>query len=299
MKRNILSSIKEKFTLKNFYTQLKSMGSTILVVLLITSAVVEGSLVPTSSMEGTMLVGDRLFINKFIYGASSPRYIPFTDIELPYFQLPSIRAPEVNDIVVFRYPGDLNQLEDDAYEHWVKRCIGTPGDVVEIKNRVVFVNGEQLPIPPNIQYENRNVKQKGWTHPDIYPKGKNWNDDNYGPLVIPRKGDVVDLTKNNIEQWRTIIDREYGDKVVKVLGDDIYLNDKKATFYTLTEDYYFMVGDNRDNSLDSRFWGFVPRENIVGTPIFIFWSWNSGIPFYKFLDLIGSVRFERLAKIVK
>ena len=68
--------------------------------------------------------------------------------------------------------------------------------------------------------------------------------------------------------------------------------------YTLNNDYYFMVGDNRDNSLDSRFWGFVPRENIVGTPIIIFWSWDSNIPFSRPLDFLSSVRFNRIAKLV-
>ncbi len=81
--------------------------------------------------------------------------------------------------------------------------------------------------------------------------------------------------------------------------NNVKINGEQVNSYTITKDYYFMVGDNRDNSLDSRFWGFVPRENIVGTPIIIFWSWDSNIPFSRPLDLLSSIRFNRIAKLVK
>lgn len=293
-------SHQQTITIKQkFYENVKSIFSTMLLVLFISSAVVEGSLTPTPSMEGTIKVGDRMFINKFVFGASTPTYIPFTDIELPYFRLPAISEPERNDILVFRFPGDQNQLKDDKVEFWVKRCIGTPGDVVEIRNKVIYVNGERFPIPPNIIYKNQPVKEKGSRNSQIYPEGKNWNEDNYGPLVIPGKGDVVELTPENIEQWLTLINREHGRNVVSVKSSEIYIDGVNTTTYELQEDYYFMMGDNRDDSLDSRFWGFVPRENIVGIPLIVFWSWDSDIPAFNVIDKIGSIRFDRIAKLIK
>lgn len=286
-------------TSKKVYENIKSIFFTVLLVMFISSAVVEGSLTPTPSMEGTIKVGDRMFINKFVFGASTPTYIPFTDIELPYFRLPAFREPERNEILVFRYPGELNQLKDDKVEFWVKRCIGTPGDIVEIRDKVIFVNGEQFPIPPHIQYKNQPIKQKGSKNTMIFPSGNSWNEDNYGPLRIPGKGDLVELNVDNIEQWRTLINREHGRNVVDVKDSQIYIDGIEAENYEVKEDYYFMVGDNRDDSYDSRFWGYVPRENIVGTPLIIFWSWDSDIPFYNVIDKIGSIRFDRLAKLVK
>jgi signal peptidase I len=298
-KNRCTSKIHAGITSPKIIENLKSIFWTIILVLFITSAVVEGSLTPTPSMEGTIKVGDRIFINKFIFGASTPTYIPFTDIELPYFRLPAIREPEKNEILVFRFPGELNQLKDDKVEFWVKRCIGTPGDVVEIRNKVIFVNGEEFPIPPDITYKVQPIKKKGKQNPQIFPRGKAWNEDNYGPLVVPGKGDIIELNNDNIEQYKTLINRELQRNAVTVKGSDIYIDGIRRTTYQLKEDYYFMVGDNRDDSYDSRFWGFVPRENIVGTPLIIFWSWDSDIPVFNIVDKIGSIRFDRLAKIVK
>lgn len=289
---------KINFNRKAIYRESKSLILTVVIFIFITSAFIEGSIVPTPSMENTILTGDRLFINKFIFGAATPRNIPFTNIEIPYIKLPAVREPVRNEIIVFRFPGEQNQLVDDAVEYWVKRCVALPGDTLEIRNKVTFVNGKQSPIPANINYMNREIRKKGFKNNQVFPIGMNWNEDNYGPLIIPKKGDVVELNIKNIELWRTLINREIGKVAVKVNGDRVEIDGNDIHKYTVKEDYYFMVGDNRDNSLDSRFWGFVPRENIVGTPIIIFWSWNSDIPFSKPLDLLSSVRFDRIAKLV-
>lgn len=286
---------KKKYVIR----EAKSLLFTAIAFVFITSAFIEGSIIPTPSMEKTILVGDRLFINKYIFGASTPTYIPFTNIELPYFRLPAIREPERDEIIVFRFPGDINQLEDDVVEFWVKRCVALPGDTLEIKNKVIYVNGEQSSIPTNINYLNQPIKSKNIKNSEIFPSITTWNEDNYGPLVIPKKGDRISLTASNIEKWRTLINRELSAEVVSVDQNNVKINGEIVNSYTLTKDYYFMVGDNRDNSLDSRFWGFVPRENIVGTPIIIFWSWDSDIPFSRPLDLLSSVRFNRIAKLVK
>lgn len=293
-KQSIVSKNKSK--IKDF---IKSIFSTALIVIFLTSAVIEASKVPTPSMEKTILVGDFLFINKFLFGAATPRYIPFTNIELPYFQLPALREPRLNDIVVFRYPGDLHQLKDDAVEFWVKRCVGTPGDVIEIKNKVLFVNGEEFPIPRNIMYEGGESLPEDLIDPNIFPKGSRWNQDNYGPLRIPYKGEIVKLSPDNINIYETLINREFGEKVVKISNGAVMIKDKPVKEYEIKENYYFMVGDNRDNSLDSRYWGFVPRENIVGTPIFLYWSWNPDIELFDIFNKLSSVRFNRIGLIVE
>lgn len=289
---------KENKTIKDkFVENAISLLKTAAILLIIISAVVEASRVPTGSMEDTILAGDFLLINKFIYGMATPRYIPLTGVELPFYRFPSFVEPERNDIIVFKYPGHRDQIESPELVHYVKRCVAQPGDTLEIIDKVVFINGEEFPIPHYVNYDN-SLLPKGVADPYIFPKGSGWNSDNYGPLVIPKKGDVIELSRNNIEQWETFINREYLEDVVKFVNDDIYINGEKTNQYVVKEDYYFAMGDNRDNSLDSRYWGFVPRENITGTPIIIYWSWNSEIPFSRLFDLLGSVRLNRVAKLI-
>jgi len=266
--------------------------------LIIKTFLIETSRVPTGSMEKTIWVGDFLFVNKFIYGSSSPRSIPFTNVSLPYFQMPALREPRRGDIVVFEYPGDRDELVSRELSNYVKRCIGIPGDTIEVVDKVVFVNGIEAPRAPQIQYLSVDVTPKGVVRQDIFPKGSKFNEDNYGPVVVPRKGDVINLTLDNVEAWRTIIDREFGKRVVSVENDQIMIDGKPVKSYALTKDYYFMMGDNRDDSADSRFWGFVPRDKIVGEAFMIYWSWDPAIPFSDFFNLLGSVRLGRIAKLV-
>jgi signal peptidase I len=163
--------------------------------------------IPSGSMEDTLLVGDYIFVNRFLYGLQ----IPFSDTRLPEF-----RDPEPGDVIVFKFPPDPSK-------NYIKRVVGAPGDTIEVRDRVVFRNGERqeesftkhiaaATIPE--RFEDRNV----------YPPGSgnlHW----YGPIVVP-------------------------------------------------EDAYFVMGDNRDNSEDSRIWGFVPHDYVKGRAIFIYWSWN-------------------------
>jgi signal peptidase I len=109
---------------------------------------------------------------------------------------------------------------------------------------------------------------------------------------------VIKLTTDNVEKWRTIIDRELGKRSVTVEGNKIMINGKQVNYYTLTKDYYFMMGDNRDDSADSRYWGFVPRDKVIGQAFLIYWSWDPSIPFSDFFSLLGSVRLGRIAKLV-
>lgn len=266
--------------------------------MLIKTFLIESSRIPTGSMESTILVGDFVLVNKVIYGSSTPRNIPFTDIALPFWTLPSFREPERKDVVVFEYPGDRDELAHPRIMSYVKRLIGLPGDTVEIRDKVVFVNGKEFWRPPHIQYLNDYPRPKGMAEPRIFPAGMPWNEDNYGPLVVPKKGDVIPLTVQNVRQWSTLIDREHEKRVVSVSGNQVLIDGKPVSSYTIQKNYYFMMGDNRDNSLDSRFWGFVPRDKVIGQALIIYWSWDPEIPFSDFFSLLGSVRLNRIAKLI-
>ncbi|MEN8191507.1 MAG: signal peptidase I [Bacteroidota bacterium] len=277
---------------------IKNLLFALVAALLIKSFLIETSRVPTGSMETTIKVGDFLFVNKFIYGSSSPRNIPFTNIALPYFQLPAISDPERGDIVVFEYPGDRDQLVPTEINNYVKRCMALPGDTIEIRNKVVFINGKELPIPSHIQYLDEYPNPAGVSDFRIFPKGSPWNKDNYGPYIIPKTGDMIELNAQNIDWWRTIIDREHGEKVVKVRNGKVTIKGIEVDSYTIQKDYYFMMGDNRDDSADSRYWGLVSRDLVVGEALMIYWSWDPSISFANIFRLLGSVRINRIAKIV-
>lgn len=280
---------------KKFLKNIKSFSVMLIIVFLVSSSIIGASKVPTGSMEKTILIGDFLLINKFVYGFSTPRDIPYTNIALPHFKIPGFNDPEKGDIVVFQFPGYQDKLESENIEYWVKRCVGVPGDTISIWNNILFVNGKEFPIPPNIHY-SLNKQESG--HP-IFPMNSGWESNFYGPLVIPKKGESVKLTLDNIYTYRDLINRENNSKVVKISGKKIFINNIETDSYTIKKEYYFMLGDNRDNSLDSRFWGFVPRDKIIGSPIIIYWSWNSDIPISDFFRLLGSIRFDRIAKLVE
>ena len=283
---------------EKFMEFMKNLLFAAVAALLIKSFLIETSRVPTGSMEKTILVGDFLFVNKFVYGSSSPRNIPFTNIALPYFQLPAIREPEKGDIVVFEYPGDRDELKPKDIANYVKRCLAVAGDTIEVREKVVFINGREADIPPKIQYLKPRPVPAGVPNRYIFPKGSGWNEDNYGPYIVPKAGDEIKLTLDNVEWWRTIIDREHGARVIGTNSNGVTINGKNADTYTIKEDYFFMMGDNRDDSADSRFWGIVPRSLVVGEALMIYWSWNPAIPFSEFFNLIGSLRINRIAKLV-
>jgi len=288
---------------KDFITSLLSAG---LAALVIISFVIQNTRIPTGSMEGTIMIGDFVLVNKFIYGSSSPKYIPFTEIALPYFTIPVGRDPQRNEVVVFEYPGNFDQMQSTTLNlQYVKRCIGTPGDTVEVRDGVVYVNGKQNWIPPNIQYEDPkeprdiNYYKKGEQELGIYPPNKQWSHWNYGPLRVPKKGDVITLTADNFLQWQTIIDRECGARAVDLNDGVVTIYGKPTNTYTMKKDYYFMMGDNRTNSADSRYWGFVPRDNVTGKAFITLFSWDRDISFADPIHLLASIRPERILKLIK
>ena len=381
--------------------------------------------IPSSSLEKSLLVGDYLFVSKMSYGAripQTPLHMPLTQHTLPVFNCKSylewiqwdykrvggLGTVQLNDIVVFNFPAgdsvataipadDLYRMSYDAgkqlsqpvdmsrltleqqrqvfeyyyaagrkyinenpqlygkviarpvdrRENYVKRCVGLPGQTLEIKNRIVYLNGKPNKEPDNVQYRYI-VHTKGMLPDDLchelgisqedrmmyyaeesvynlpltekakaallarkdivvsienmpdepvdglYPVNKvtGWTLDNYGPIWIPKKGETIDLTLDNLPMYERPI-HAYEGNSIDVKDGKIYINGQETTRYTFKMDYYWMMGDNRHNSADSRFWGFVPEDHIVGKPIFIWLSLDQD---RDWLD--GKVRWNRLFKFV-
>ena len=209
---------------------------------------------PTGSMKNTILIGDKMFFNKYLYGGTTPRKVPFTNIKLPYFQLPAVREPKRGDIVSFETPGYRDEVVPFNPVELLKRLIGEPGDVIQVIDKVLYVNDKVFENPIDAQFITPRPDKT--PDPQVFPKGSNWNQDNYGPLIVPKQGDVVTLDKNSYQKWDTFIKRE-GHKI-EMKSDGIFVDGIETNQYIVERNYYFMMGDNRNNSLDSRFWGFVP-----------------------------------------
>jgi len=211
-------------------------------VFFIRTAAVEAYRIPSSSMEDTLLIGDFLMVNKFLYGVRTPDWIgiPFTKIgfDMPYTRLPGLREPERGDVIVFKYPRDPSQ-------NYIKRCVGLPGDTLEIRDKILLINGVVSSDPPEAKYTDWRICPEDIKQREIYPPGSG-NRDNYGPIIIP-------------------------------------------------EGQYFMMGDNRDNSSDSRYWGFLPDDLILGKAVIIYFSWDKYVPFYRFYE---SIRWTRIASLI-
>lgn len=352
---------------------LGSLSFAVVVATLVHTYFIQPYTIPTSSLEKSLLVGDFLFVSKFHYGARTPMTpiaapmvhdtLPIIKTKsylakpsLPYFRFPALQKIERNDIVVFNWPADtlfhMYKAADKRYDkpidkktNYVKRCTAIPGDKIEIKDGIIFINGKESILPerakpqysykvawdgktpvdldyikkelnitdafgqiakdtlifsalpqasvdrlkniPGLTKVERIIHKE--TDKSIFPGTKDWNVDNLGPIYIPEAGKSVELNKETLPFYKKVIG-EYEGNDLKVNGDEIRINGQVATSYTFKQDYYWMMGDNRHNSLDSRYWGFVPADHIVGKPIFIWMSIdgiNDGIRNW-------SIRWDRL-----
>jgi signal peptidase I len=291
----------EERTPKSIQEKLKAFFKELFIVLgaflVLNNFVLASFMVPTGSMENEVMAGDLLFVNKFIYGGTSPRNIPFTNVRLPWFRVPKIRDVQRGDVIVFVFPGYRDEVEPEDFTFYLKRCVGLPGDTVHVVDRVLYVNGEQFPLPRNLKFNRHTILPRGEGSESIFPKGAPWNEDNYGPLVIPKRGMTIPLNAENFAAWEVFIRRE--GHHAQLVNGKVEIDGKVATEYVVQRDYLFGMGDNRDNSLDSRYWGFIPKENLVGTPLIVYWSWNPDIPLYSLIDKLASVRFNRIGTLIK
>ncbi|MCI6118320.1 MAG: signal peptidase I [Prevotella sp.] len=380
--------------------------------------------IPSSSLEKSLLTGDYLFVSKVSYGPripQTPLTMPLTQHTLPvvdcksyiewphwdYRRVKGLGKVELNDIVVFNYPagdtlcsapqyqsfdfygmcysigyqlypqrpnpdslsaterikyfntiyaagreelqrnpaeyGEIITRPTDRRENYVKRCVGLPGQTLQIKNRIVYLDGKANKEPDEVQYSyyvklrqripEEMLKDLGISSEDllslnsagympltkravamlsqrddlvesieintdasdlnIYPLNgnKHWTCDNYGPVWIPAKGESISLTLDNIAIYERPI-RVYENNDLQIRDGRIFINGKQADSYTFKMDYYWMMGDNRHNSADSRYWGFVPEDHIVGKPIFIWWSSDPDRSGF------GGIRWNRLFRFV-
>jgi signal peptidase I len=277
---------------------LKEIAIVLGAFLFLNSFVLASFEVPTGSMENEIMGGDFLFVNKFLYGGSTPRTIPLTNIRLPWFRVYPIRDVQHGDVIVFEFPGQRDEVRSPEFMFYLKRAIGLAGDTVQIINRVVHVNGKPAPLPRNLKFNNHHIIPLGVADPRIFPKRAPFNEDNWGPMRVPRKGDIISLTLDSLDRWATFIERE-GHAVSVGHGNRILIDGVPQSIYSVEHDYIFGMGDNRDNSLDSRFWGFVPEENIIGTPMIVYWSWNPDIPLSDFFAKIESIRFGRIGTLIR
>ncbi|MCT4623211.1 MAG: signal peptidase I [Schleiferiaceae bacterium] len=352
----------------------------------------EAFTIPTGSMEKSMMIGDFLFVSKLHYGVRMPmtpisfplvhNKLPGVDaksyvnlIELPYIRLPKFQEVKKNDIVVFNYPEETWHPIDKR-EHYVKRCVATPGDTLKIVDRQIYIDGEPQTLPDrslgmfsyyvktagkplnkevlkedfditfirpsdnssastdvyllnnrdlnNFEYivfiptkkleefkalpqvkeviaVNAGNTLESYNNPELpsrlqtylknycsyerrlFPNPQSphasvvfkYTADNYGPLYVPKEGETIELNELNFYRYEKAINVHEGHELLMKNGEFI-LDGEKASSYTFEQDYYWMMGDNRHNSLDSRYWGFVPSTHIVGKPVFIWMSidWN-------------------------
>lgn len=221
----------------------ESLLFTILIALFATTFVVQAFKIPSESMEPTLLVGDHVLVNKFIFGGTGAWY----DKLLPY------RAIRRGDIIVFKFPFD-------DHSHYVKRVIGLPGDRVRIVNERVYVNDKPL-NEPYVIHSPPAEDPFDVNFPPKYPY-------TYERVLRP--------------EWAAII------------AD--YIHDGELV---VPPDHYFVMGDNRDDSSDSRYWGFVDRDAIMGTPILIYWSVDATSQDYDDGGVFGTLRgmFESVLHI--
>ena len=400
----------------------KSIGSFIFAIVIATivhNYFLQPFVIPTGSLEKTLRVGDFLLVSKFHYGARVPSTVITLPMvhdtipiiksrsylkspQLPYIRIPGFQEIKNNDIVVFNWPADTVRKffvkekgvikPRDKKSNYVKRALGIPGDTIEIKDGIVFVNGKKniLPdrakpiftynikseqgvssnklkqigiegfirkfiiknltqrsyeeisnyilsisntddneyliytddsgIPFNVirdnniiiselidssreisltyedafKIENSNLfdtifrvtESKGVSNLNFFPNNSNfnWNNDYLGPVYIPKKGDKIDLSIDNLPLYKKIIkDYEFND--IEISNGRIIINSEEQDSYTFKQDYYWMMGDNRYNSEDSRVWGFVPFDHVLGKPVFIWMSIDglfNGIQNWKF-----------------
>jgi signal peptidase I len=223
-------------------------------------------------MANTLYPGDFILLNLAAYKIKTPQEIPIIGLPLQQRNLFETGKPDLNDLIIFKFPLIDDKTSLYSNSSIVKRIIAGPGDTLEIKNKIVFVNGNELNLPPTVNRSFKKIKMKDQEDEGIFYDESGWNSDNYGPIVIPSKGDIIRLNNNTIHRWQRLIAYEYERKVVRLEGSVITIDNHPLREYTVQKDHYFVIGDNYNNSLDSRYFGFINEDMIIGKVLFIYWS---------------------------
>lgn len=279
-KSNSKPSDKRKKRKKNTTREtIEAILVALIAAMILRAFVVQAFRIPTGSMKDTLLVGDFLLVNKFIYGVRTPDGIPYPVVKagfpflalnffsIPPKRLPAFKKPKNGDVVVFKYP------EDPSLDY-IKRCIAIGGQTIEVRSGDVFIDGK--------------------------PEGKK--------TELGRKFDP-DLSSRRYDRGEIVIDDSIFVKKTKMttpLGKEYVIRHHVGRYddrneldnfgpVTVPEGHYFMMGDNRDNSADSRSWGFLPEENVVGEALVIYFSWDKTGAIW---NLLESVRWSRVANLI-
>lgn len=261
----------------------KALVITVALALILKTFVVEAFRIPSGSMENTLLVGDFLLVNKLAYGLKTPRYLPLTTQAIPSVTFPAFRSVSRGDVLVFEYPGKRGDVTRDGPVYFIKRCIGLPGDTVAINSGTVIINGREVLMPMHAK------SAEGWLFHDR---------EVYGPVIVPKKGEVLHLTAENAGSLRNFLEREH--HLLDIAPDGrILIDGVEANTYRVERDYYFVLGDNRGNSLDSRAWGFVPEDAIVGEALLVYWSWDPEVSDDGHHAKVGSIRWDRIGMLIR
>jgi signal peptidase I len=248
--------------------------------------VIDAVRVSSSSMERTLFAGDFVIVNK-VRSTVEPAFAQAR------FSLPgisSLRNIKRGDVIVFTFPGDRDEFPVRGGVHYVKRCVALAGDTVEIQNGILIVNGEKE------HWRRTPMFKKGESDERLFPQGASFNLDNYGPLRVPSKGDILQLTHENINAWKIFIQRE--GHSVEIVNGKIVIDNRQTTSYSVQRNYVFVLGDNRHQSYDSRFWGFVPEENIIGEALMVYYSTHPAEKQPQELFL-NSIRWNRIGTIIQ
>lgn len=283
---------------EHIWSWTKTIVGAILVVMVINGILVASFVVPTGSMENTVMTGDFLFVNKFVYGPSTPQVVPFLNIPLPFYKFPGVKDPKRGDVIVFIYPGERDEVEAREFQYYLKRCVAVAGDVLRVEGHKIYVNNQEFTMPEEAHYDLSvpETPAEKWL---TFPAGRGYTRNNYGPIRIPKKGDNITLDTQNWREWEFFIKKEGHN--IEMQGDRLVIDGKATNTYTVKKDYCFGIGDNRDHSLDSRYWGFIPYDNVVGTPIMVYWSWESRDEYGNemgLFDKIAKIRWGRLFNFI-
>lgn len=235
--------------------------------------------IPTPSMEPTLIPGDKIIVNKLIFGPRIYRPLSSAHTEHPVtYRLKGLRGIRRNDVVVFNGPQRDGYIAFHMNYVYCKRCVGLPGDSMTMSGGYIYNNNYSKPLGL------RSMQQVLHTMPDtvlqqtkaqVYqasPSTMPWTMRDLGPVYVPRRGDIVPINKNNFFLYRQIMEFESGAKVYLVSDTTYSLNKKIRTHYRFRNNYYYMIGDNIVNSSDSRCWGFVPEEYIIGVAVAVLYS---------------------------
>lgn len=231
-------------------------------------------------MQPSLIPGDYVFVNMMVPGYRKLEIEPDSSSGFVIRRKKGLGQIRHNDVVLFNYPYAENpdRINFNTKVHYIKRCVGLPGDTLSIINGVYSVKGykgdlgnrEQQNVFAKKNMDNYSNTPKCYPFDSIY----NWNLLHYGPICIPQKGNVIKLDRNSFVLFKRYIEYETS-KTLTIQDSITYLDGKKMTGYTFQKDYYFMAGDAVYDSYDSRFWGLLPEDFIVGKALFI---WKSVDP---------------------